>query len=58
MKQGISRFCLSALLYWLVATFTGSVFIMPAEIVNLTAFVPPVGGLIIAAEVVKDLIAE
>ena len=45
MKQGVYRFCLSALLYWFVATFAGSVFEIPSRIITIATFIPPVLGL-------------
>ncbi|MBR1397694.1 MAG: hypothetical protein IJ563_09210, partial [Selenomonadaceae bacterium] len=45
MKQGLYRFFLSAFLYWLVATYTSHVFVIPAKVISLTTFLPPVLGL-------------
>ena len=45
MKQKIFRFCLAALLYWAVESFTGTVFTMPEKMVTLASFVPPILGL-------------
>ena len=45
MKRGAYRFFLSALLYWLVATYAGHVFIIPPKIISVAAFLPPILGL-------------
>ena len=45
MKQRICRFCLSALFYWIVATFAGHVLYIPERIVGISSFIPPVLGL-------------
>ena len=45
MKKTVYRFCLSAFLCWFVATFGGQFLEMPAKVVGITAFVPPVLGL-------------
>ena len=45
MKQKIYRFCLSAFLYWFIASFTCYVLEIPDKVINIAAFVPPVLGL-------------
>ena len=45
MKQKAYRFCLSSLLYWIVATYAGYVFVIPSKVVSLAVFLPPVLGL-------------
>ena len=45
MKQNIYRFCLSAVLYWLVATFAGQFLEVPERVVTVAAFIPPLLGL-------------
>ena len=45
MKKKIFRFALSALLYWIVATYAGYIFVIPSEVINLAVFMPPVLGL-------------
>ena len=45
LKQGVYHFCISALLYWVVETYAGAVFVIPEKIVSLAAFIPPMLGL-------------
>ena len=45
MKQKALRFGLSALLYWIVATYAGFIFVIPSKVVSLAVFLPPVLGL-------------
>ena len=45
MKQNFFRFCISALLYWSIDSFTGTFFDMPEKIITLAVFVPPILGL-------------
>ena len=45
MKQKIYRLCLSAFLYWFIASFACYVLEMPDKVINIAAFVPPVLGL-------------
>ena len=45
MKQKAFRFGLSALLYWIIATYAGFIFVIPSKIVSLAVFLPPVLGL-------------
>lgn len=45
MRQRVYRFCLSALLYWVCATYTKEVLVIPSIIVNAAVFIPPVLGL-------------
>ena len=45
MKQKALRLGLSALLYWLVATYAGFIFVIPPKIVSIAVFLPPVLGL-------------
>ena len=45
MKQGIYRFCLSALLYGLCTACAGQVLILPPEVIHLSVFLPPILGL-------------
>ena len=45
MKQKIFQVCLSAFLYWSVATFAGQILTVPEKIVNVAIFIPPILGL-------------
>ncbi len=45
MKLQLFRFCKAFLFYWAVESFTGSVFLMPKEIITIATFIPPVMGL-------------
>lgn len=45
MTKKVKQFCISALLYWLVAMFAGQILEMPAKIVSIAVFIPPVLGL-------------
>ena len=44
MKQKMYRFLLSAFLYWLIASCTVYIFIVPEKIISIAAFVPPLLG--------------
>ena len=46
MKQNLFRFAVSALLYWLVATYAGLIIVMPEKIVTVAVFLPPILGLL------------
>ncbi len=43
--KNLYHFCLSAFLYWLVATYAGSILIIPQKIFGVAVFLPPVLGL-------------
>ena len=45
MKRSVYRFFLAVFAYWLVATLAGQVLDIPEKIFGITAFVPPVLGL-------------
>ena len=45
MNRRVYRFGLSALLYWLIATFAGMIFFIPSKIISVAIFLPPVLGL-------------
>lgn len=45
MKQKFFQFCLSAFLYWIVASFAGNVLEIPEKIINIAVFIPPMLGL-------------
>ncbi|MBQ6975539.1 MAG: diguanylate cyclase [Selenomonadaceae bacterium] len=45
MNKKIYQVCLSAFFYWLVASFSGNVLVMPDKIVSLAVFIPPMLGL-------------
>ncbi|MBR2179790.1 MAG: diguanylate cyclase [Selenomonadaceae bacterium] len=45
MKQKVLKFCLSALLYWVVATYANFVFVIPPKVVSVATFIPPILGL-------------
>ncbi len=45
VNRRVYRFCLSAFLYWLVATYAGAVFVIPPKVISLAAFLPPILGL-------------
>ena len=45
MSRNIFRFCLSALFYWLTASFVGNVLVIPNQVITFAAFLPPVLGL-------------
>ncbi len=45
MRQKVFHFCVSAFLYWFVASFAGQVLEIPEKIVSFAAFIPPVLGL-------------
>ena len=45
MKQSIFRFCTSLTLYWIVATYSKHILIVPSEIVSIAIFLPPLIGL-------------
>ncbi len=43
--KNLYHFCLSAFLYWLVATYAGSILAVPQKILSVAVFIPPVLGL-------------
>lgn len=45
MGQLAYRFFVSAFLYWVVATFAGSLLDFPEKIINIATFIPPVLGM-------------
>ncbi|MBQ9486960.1 MAG: hypothetical protein IJU91_04035, partial [Selenomonadaceae bacterium] len=45
MSGKIFSFCLSAFLYWFIASFVGKVLAIPDQVISFAAFVPPVLGL-------------
>ena len=45
MKQAAYRFCLSAFLYWVVATFAVQILEIPDKIITAATFIPPMLGL-------------
>ena len=45
MRQKFFQFCLSAFLYWLIASFAGNFLVIPEKIINFAVFLPPVLGL-------------
>lgn len=45
MNQKIFQFCLSALIYWIVATLTFYILEIPEKIYGIAIFIPPVLGL-------------
>lgn len=45
MKQKIIHFFISAFSYWFIASFAGQVLEIPEKILTITAFIPPVFGL-------------
>ena len=46
MRQNFYHFAISALLYWLVATYAGLILVMPEKIVTVAVFLPPILGLL------------
>lgn len=46
MRQNFYHFGISALLYWLVATYAGLIIVMPEKIVTVAVFLPPILGLL------------
>ena len=45
MKQKIFHLCLSAFLYWIVATYAGTIFVIPPKMITISTFIPPILGL-------------
>ena len=45
MNRKIYQFCISAFLYWIVASFAGYLLDMPEKIIGITTFIPPMFGL-------------
>lgn len=45
MTHRIYRFCLSAILFWLISVVAKYVLVMPSEVISVAAFLPPMLGL-------------